>query len=92
MGKKYVLSTISAMAQTHILTKWQTCLQQRSTLSISPLSLDMWVLLSTVEYVNPPNVPALITVPASVACRDRVEEIPTDACYTDWFCRGNLST
>lgn len=41
-GLKYIFHQLtSAMAQTPILTKWQTCLQLRTTLSTSPLSLDM---------------------------------------------------
>ena len=47
----------SAVAQTPTLTKWHAYLQQRSTLSSSPLSLEMWGLLGPVEYVDLPDAP-----------------------------------
>lgn len=52
----------SAMAQTPTWTKWHACSQQRSTLSTSPLNLEMWVILGLVEYLDLPNVSSLITV------------------------------
>lgn len=40
----------------HTLTKGHACLQQRSTLSDSPLAQEMVVILGRIEYVDPPNV------------------------------------
>lgn len=56
-----------------ILIKWQTYLEQRSTLSASPLSLKMWVLLCPIECVDLLNATVLITVVAPVAYREGVE-------------------
>lgn len=44
----------SAMVQTSTLMKCHAYLQQRNTLSSSPLSLKMWSLLDPVECVDPP--------------------------------------
>lgn len=41
-------------------TKWHAYLQQRSTLSASPLSSELWVLLAPVKYVDAPNTSAPI--------------------------------
>lgn len=63
------------------MTKRCACLQQRSTLPASPLSLEMWVLLSPVGYVDPPVAPTPILVVTTVTCREGVEDAPwsTDA-------------
>ena len=66
----------SVMAQTPMLTKWHAYLQQRSTLSASPLPLEMQVLLGPVEYVDPPNAPTPIAVVVPVNCREEIGEIP----------------
>lgn len=52
----------SAMAQTPTVTKWHVYLQKRSTLSASPLSLEIQVLLGPIEYVDPLNALAPIPV------------------------------
>lgn len=64
----------SAMAQTPTLTKWRAYLLQRST-----FCLEMWVPLSLVEYVDPPNTPTPISLAAPVVYREGAGEIPTDA-------------
>ena len=73
----------TAMAQTPTLTKWHAYLQQRGTLSASPLSLEMQVLLSRVECPVPPNAPIPIPVVAPVVCREGIKEIPSDVWYTE---------
>lgn len=78
----------STMAQTPTLTKQHSYLQQRSTLSSSPLFLEMRGLLGPAEYVNPPNAPAPIPVVASAACRKGVGENPPDAWNTDGLVRA----
>ena len=69
----------SAMAQTPTLTKWYAYLQQKSTLSTSPLSLEIQGLLRPVNYVDPPDAPASIPMVTPVVCRKGVGEIPADA-------------
>ena len=59
------------------LTKWHVYLQQRSTISNS---LEMQVILSSIEYVNLPNAPASVPVVAPTAYIEGMGEIPTDAC------------
>lgn len=71
------------MARTPTLTNWPACLQQRSALSASPLSPEMWMLLDPVKHVHAPNTPTPLPVLAPAACREGVREIPTDAWYTD---------
>ena len=56
---------------------------ERSTLAASPLSLEVWVLVSPVEYVGHPDASAPIPVATLAACGGREEEIPTSACCTD---------
>lgn len=48
--------------------KCHAYLQQRSTLSAKPLSLEMCVRLGSIEYVDPPNA-TLISVVAPTDCR-----------------------
>lgn len=55
--KNMFCQPISAMVQTPPLTKWHVCLQWRGTLSTSPLSLEMRVLVVPVECVDPLNAP-----------------------------------
>ena len=57
--------------------------------SASPLSLDMWVLLGLVGYVDPPDALSPISVAAPAACRKGMGEIPSDAWYTDESSQGN---
>ena len=83
---------ISARAQTYTLTNCHAYLQQESTLSTSSLSLEIQVLLGPVEYVDLPKAPAPIPAVAPVASREGMEEIPTDAWYTDESHQGNLPT
>ena len=71
------------MAQTPTLTKRHGCLQQRSTLSASPLYLEMQVILSLVEYVDLPNTPSPNPLVASGVHKEGMGETPADAWYTD---------
>lgn len=68
----------SVMAQTPTLTKRHVYMQQKSTLSASPLSLEIQVLLSPVEYEDALNASIPIPVAAPAVCREGVEEIPDD--------------
>ena len=68
MGWDYVPLT-PAVAQTPTLIKRPTYLQQRATLSISPLSLEIGAPLGPVESVDPPDAPA--SVPVAPAERQR---------------------
>lgn len=81
----------SAMAQTLTLSKCHVYLQQKNTLSTSPLSLTLRELPGPVKYVDPPNAPRLFLV-ASVACRERTEKISTDAWHPDGSIPGNPLT
>lgn len=58
----------SAVVQTPSLTKRHAHLQERNILSTRPLSLEMWVLLSPEEYVDPPNAPTPILGIILAAC------------------------
>lgn len=58
-----------------MLAKWHSYLPQRSTLSTSPLSLEMRALLGPVDYVDlkdAPPLPGPIPVAAPTACREGV--------------------
>lgn len=59
----------SAMVQTPTLTKSHAYLRQKSIPSLSPLVLEMQVLLGPLEYVDPPNAHA----PTPVATLQPVE-------------------
>ena len=53
-----------------------------------PLSLEMQVPLGPMEHVDPPT---FVPAEAPAACKEGVEEMPTDACYTGgsiWGCCG----
>lgn len=65
-------------AQTPTLTKQHAYMQQKSTLSASPLSLEIQVLLSPLEYEDALNASIPIPVAAPAGCREGVEEIPDD--------------
>lgn len=66
------------MDQTPTLAKRYAYLQQRSTLSASPPSLELQVLLDPVGYVDPINIlPLFLWDP--VAGRKRMGEILTEA-------------
>ena len=60
------------------MTKWHAYMQQKSTLSASPLSLEIQVLLSPVEYEDALNASTPIPVAVPAAYREGVEEIPAD--------------
>ena len=62
VGWEYVPATHLCHGSTPTSTKCHADLQQRNTLSASPLSLELWVLLDLVEYVDPPNALAPIPV------------------------------
>ena len=61
-------------------------------MSTNQLSLEIWTLLSPVEYVDPSNALTLIPVVAFVACREGMGKIPAVAWYTDGSSQGNQPT
>lgn len=72
LGENMSHQPTSATAQMPTLAKWHAYLHQRSTLSTSPRSPELWVLLGSVAYEDPPNALAPIPVVGPVACRVRV--------------------
>lgn len=66
----------SVMAQTFTLIKQHVCLQQKSALSASPPSPEMWMLPGPVVYIAPLDTLTLIPVVAPAACREVVGKFP----------------
>lgn len=64
----------------------------RSTLSNSPLSLEIQQLSGSTEYIDPPNAPALIPVSALATCKEGRGEVPVGAWYTDGSSQDNPPT
>lgn len=78
-------------AMTNSRSKWHACWQQRSTLSTSPLSLEMCVLLGPGDC-RFSKCPTPILVVAPGVCREGMGERPTEAWYTDGSNWSNPST
>lgn len=64
------------MAWTPTLIKQHVYLQQRSALSASPLSLEMWMLPGPVVYIAPLDTFTLIPMVALAACGEGVGKFP----------------
>lgn len=60
--------------------------------SKAALSLEMWVLLVFVEYVDPLNSPASIHIAVPPAYRKGIGEVPTDNWFIDESNHSNSPT
>ena len=80
----------SGTAQMPTLAKWGAYLQQRSTLSTSPLWAGLQKVLGPVIYVDEKStVPVPIEEMEASPFQEGQEPIPSDAWYIDASCRGH---
>ena len=79
----------SGTAQTPTLAKWGAYLQQRSTLSTSPLQAELQEVLGPVIYVDEKStLPVPVEEREASPCQEGQAPIPSDAWYTDGSSRG----
>ena len=79
----------SGTAQTPMLAKWEAYLQQRSTLSTSPLWAGLQKVLGPVIYVDEKSAaPVPMEEVETSPFQEGQAPIPSDAWYTDGSSRG----
>ena len=78
------------MAQTPTFAKWGVYLQQRSTLSTSPLQAELQEVLGPVIYVDEKStLPVPVEEREASPFQEGQAPIPSDAWYTDGSSRGH---
>ena len=79
----------SGTAQTPMLAKWGAYLQQRNTLSASPLQTELQEVLGPVTYVNEKSIaPVHIEELEASSFHEGQAPIPSGSWYTDGSSRG----
>ena len=79
----------SEMVQVLTLAKWGAYLQQRSTLSTSPLQAELQEVLGPVIFVDEKStLPVPVEEREASTCQEGQAPIPSDAWYTDGSSRG----